>query len=235
MRMMYSIYKFESPSGKSYIGQTKNVRERLWGHKSSSNSCRLLKQAIDKYGWNHMNFEILHENLSLHQANAIERFYILYFNTIAPSGYNLTTGGDGYERHEETKILMSSIMRGRKRDPRVVERINKNPDKIRKTATKHKGMKRSKETCDRISVAKKQANADRGYSARTGCYSYYDPKDHNIHIFCLPEQAPSGWIRGNAKLKNTVPYMNRDGVIKRFHKDNLPTEEEWQAWNPNKK
>jgi hypothetical protein len=45
------IYRIESPSGKSYIGQTKRCIEERWKeHTACRGSCILVENAIKKYG-----------------------------------------------------------------------------------------------------------------------------------------------------------------------------------------
>ena len=90
------IYKFTSPSNKSYVGKTvQSFSERMRGHKKKSSGCTALKNAINKYGWNQMKREIVEENIPEDQLDQREKYWIKMYNTIAPHGYNLTDGGDG--------------------------------------------------------------------------------------------------------------------------------------------
>lgn len=109
----YLIYKHTSPSGKSYIGQTNNYKRRCNSHKSQSNTCRIFANAIKKYTWDAFTHEILHENLSIDQANELEAIYILEHNTLSPNGYNLHTGGKNYKVSSETRVKLSLASRGR--------------------------------------------------------------------------------------------------------------------------
>ena len=55
----FTIYKITSPSGKNYIGQTKQAFNERWkGHCKKSSNCLLLKRAIQKYGRENMKTEI---------------------------------------------------------------------------------------------------------------------------------------------------------------------------------
>ena len=57
------IYKLTSPSGKSYVGlTTQRIEQRMWKHKRSK-FCRLLRKAIEKYGFDNMKLEILDEDV----------------------------------------------------------------------------------------------------------------------------------------------------------------------------
>tara|TARA_Y100000385_G_scaffold234949_1_gene248536 strand:+ start:34 stop:696 length:663 start_codon:yes stop_codon:yes gene_type:complete len=90
------IYKFTSPSNKSYIGKTvQSFSERMRQHKNKSSGCTALKNAINKYGWAEMKREIVEENIPEDQLDQREKYWIKTYDTIAPRGYNLTDGGDG--------------------------------------------------------------------------------------------------------------------------------------------
>ena len=59
-----------------------------------------------------------------------------------------------YDRaRTEFANALSTRFRGIPKSPEHVDRVNRNPDKIRKTAEKHRGMKRSAESRERMSVA----------------------------------------------------------------------------------
>lgn len=107
----YLIYKYTSPSGKSYIGQTKDLKQRIEKHKSSS-ECRAFSLAIKKYGLENFHLSILDENLSIDMANELEEFYINEYRTLHPFGYNLHSGGLNHICSEETKQKLSEAIRG---------------------------------------------------------------------------------------------------------------------------
>jgi group I intron endonuclease len=107
----YLVYKHTSPSGKSYIGQTKDYDKRCNQHKLST-GCRAINSAINKYGWDNFTHEILIEGLSLDEANRWEEVLIKELNTLAPNGYNLRTGGANSSPSEETKSKISEAKKG---------------------------------------------------------------------------------------------------------------------------
>lgn len=95
------VYKFTSPSGKSYIGITNNLRRRIAEHKRLSKTLnKAFYNAINKYGFDNFTFEILEEynikerNKLLDKLNEMEMYYISKFDTFK-NGYNSTLGGDG--------------------------------------------------------------------------------------------------------------------------------------------
>lgn len=96
------IYKYTSPNGKNYIGQTINsLKERAKslidgrGYKK----CSVFWKAIQKYGWKNFKVEIL-EEVKVEELNNKEKYYISLFNSLVPNGYNLTTGGESGKTKE---------------------------------------------------------------------------------------------------------------------------------------
>ena len=106
------IYKFTSPSNKSYVGKTvQSFSQRMSGHKTKSSGCTALKHAINKYGWNQMKREIVEENIPEDQLDQREKYWIKTYNTITPHGYNLTDGGEGGLLSDITKDRMEESHR----------------------------------------------------------------------------------------------------------------------------
>lgn len=109
----FVIYKFTSPSGKSYVGQTNDYARRMQQHKSTK-ACRGLSNAIAKYGWDSFMVEILKDGLTLEEANHWEVFYIQHGKTISPFGYNLNTGGANATPSDETRKKIGAASKGNK-------------------------------------------------------------------------------------------------------------------------
>ena len=87
------IYKYTSPSGKSYIGQTiRSLQERAGHNGKNYLECPIFYQAIKKYGFSNFTVTILAE-VKCEQLDAMEQKYIHLFNTLTPNGYNCNAGG----------------------------------------------------------------------------------------------------------------------------------------------
>lgn len=122
------IYKITNTvNGKVYVGQTVQTLERRWAlHKhQAKHRNRPLYRSIRKYGIQHFVVELL-EELSPGSSQQIldekERFWIAHLNAMVPSGYNLTSGGDGKSfLSEETKARISQAKLGKSRSPETVE------------------------------------------------------------------------------------------------------------------
>ena len=125
------IYRFTSPSGKMYIGQSINFYERYKKYKRNDGSVgKYFSNAISKYG-GIMNFEldflaIIELSDTIEQTktelNALEVFYIEKFDTIE-NGYNLTGGGSGSYKREvskETRDKLSRAFKGKNSIPDII-------------------------------------------------------------------------------------------------------------------
>ena len=151
-------------------------------------------------------------------ANWLNRYAGSYRGAIGPKNH-------GWKISKTTK--------GRKKPTDVVNKINKNPEKIRKTALTHTGMKRSGDARKRMSDARSQFLVKNGGAQNKGMKMYYNPENINETIQCLPELAPLGWINGNPKKKGKRPYINNNQEIKWF----IPAEVDlsiWSEWNANR-
>jgi group I intron endonuclease len=159
---IYCVYQHIAPNGKSYIGQTMDIKAREYLHQSANSNCTLFYRAILKYGWNNFQHIILEDNLTVEQANEKEVFYISQYNTLSPNGYNLTTGGlnrkvsketiqkiidanTGRKHSEEAKLKMSVAMSGKP----------KSEEHRKKVIEANKGRVVSEETKEKISRANK--------------------------------------------------------------------------------
>lgn len=93
--MIYSVYAHTSPSGKKYIGITKQKPERRWNKGKSYSSNSYFTKAIEKYGWDNFQHEVLFEVDSLEQAKELEvKLIAQYRSDEREYGYNITKGGD---------------------------------------------------------------------------------------------------------------------------------------------
>lgn len=97
---MSIVYMRTSPSGKSYIGQTKFLEAIRWKqHYQAANNINSkeyylpLSYAIRKYGQENFTVKILEENIPAEKINERERFYIELYKTYdSKMGYNCNLG-----------------------------------------------------------------------------------------------------------------------------------------------
>lgn len=119
------IYIFKFPNNKVYIGQSWNIKERIWKHKSDINIKRNINHplynAIRKYGWVNIRKEIIVSGLTTQdQLDFYERFWINLYDSRNKRyfGYNIESGGVRNKPHsKETKRKISLRLKKIMRDP----------------------------------------------------------------------------------------------------------------------
>lgn len=103
-------------NGKVYIGITCQKPQERWGKdgKGYVESPRFWN-AIQKYGWNNFDHDIVFEDFTLDEANEAETIMIQWFDSMNPDyGYNLTGGGDAqYLMSDEVKEKISKSLKGK--------------------------------------------------------------------------------------------------------------------------
>lgn len=109
------IYKITHKlSGNAYIGKTKEtLRQRFNRHCLKRSDCLRISRAIQKYGPDEFSIEMIAEYTNETDLNNAEEYYIDWYNTLSPNGYNLTTGGEGGKVSEEAKLRMSNATKGK--------------------------------------------------------------------------------------------------------------------------
>ena len=152
---MGHIYMLTSPSGKSYVGQTRNpLKNRLREHCSPSSKCTALAHAIKKYKGVYKNGTI--ENFTIESfecpdedLNFYEELYITEIYETNTKGYNIRSGGEGGSHSDETKKKISEANLGKKLTAETKKRMSE--------AHRGKvslGKKHTAETCAKIRQAK---------------------------------------------------------------------------------
>lgn len=100
-----------APSGKRYIGITRQPIDRRWRHGFGYKRNKHFYSAIMKYGWDNIEHVILSEGETEENALLMESEYISKYQTKDKRyGYNHTDGGEGtagYIPSEETRKKMS--------------------------------------------------------------------------------------------------------------------------------
>lgn len=124
----YCVYKHIFPNGKVYIGQTSKKPENRWHRGFGYYKQNFVFNAIKKYGWDNIQHQIISEHLTKKEADWLERYLILYYESYKQEkGYNLTLGGDGAENYhhtEETKKKMSETSKRNWEDPKYREKAS---------------------------------------------------------------------------------------------------------------
>lgn len=130
----YSVYKHTSPSGKVYIGISRDPKRR-WNKGRGYIGNIYFFRCINKYGWDNIEHEILFSNLSLDDAKKKEVELIAqYKSNNREFGYNISGGGDGLVAEESRhKMSLSRIgnnyCKGRKYTEETKKKISQSLSK----------------------------------------------------------------------------------------------------------
>ena len=92
----YTVYMHICPNNKRYVGITRRNPRRRWGScgQRYKEHNKHFYNAIQKYGWENIQHEIIAEEVTKKTAEWLEKYYIaLYQTTDRRFGYNHAQGG----------------------------------------------------------------------------------------------------------------------------------------------
>lgn len=148
----YTVYCYTNKiNGKKYVGQTcQTLLERSKTDGSGYKSCTYFWNAIQKYGFNNFNKEIIADKLSKEDADFLEHFYIDLWDLKNHNfGYNLRDGGSHGALTDEHKMKIGEAnknpsieTREKLRQCRLGVRLSEESKK--KLSESHKGKKQTK-------------------------------------------------------------------------------------------
>lgn len=195
------IYRYISPSGKSYIGQTTNevYRRRMWFGKGRYTGGRSkIDRARKKYGPENFMYEVLLRNqysgieAATLDLNKWETYYIGYYDTYK-NGYNSTLGGDGsrgYTQSVEALQKISKSLKGRKKPNGFGSRVS----------SSLKGIAKSVEHRKKLSESKKNSGHKILQYSLTGEYiKTWDNIDEVAKTLGVSRESIAGCCRGKSK------------------------------------
>lgn len=120
----WSIYRITNPTGRVYIGKSKNIKQReMWYRGNYGKSQKAIFMSIQKYGWDAHIFEVIDTFLSdNYYANIKEKFWVKVHRSNKCAypefrGLNLTNGGDGVCGIKKTKEQKEKISAYQKLNP----------------------------------------------------------------------------------------------------------------------
>lgn len=173
---MVGIYQIESISGKIYIGQSWDIKDRFRKYRHlQCEAQRKLFNSLKKYGWiDHDSSVILELKPDISQLwmNFWEQFFMDYYRSENVELLNLREAGSNGKASPETLIRMSLSNKGKKRTQETKNRISKSkefisdeyrknmsnaqrkivtPERRAKLSAAHKGKVVSQSTKDKLS------------------------------------------------------------------------------------
>lgn len=97
-------------NNKVYVGQTTTSMKQRWNHhitsaKNNFEPSMVLYKAMRKYGVANFYVELLEDNIvGTGSLNEREKYWINYYGSLVPNGYNVREGGEDCGRREVYKI-----------------------------------------------------------------------------------------------------------------------------------
>lgn len=215
------IYKLTFPNGKVYIGQTKNFKVRLIGHKFSSKKVDTpLYKAIRKYGWENVKKEAIKYCVES-RADFWERKFIKEFNsTDRKFGYNCDEGGNVSKiisKETRVRIIETRAMRnkfsGLHHNSKKIAQINKYTGKIIREWDSIAEASRELEICD-VSISR-ACRRSHNYETAGGYLWLYS---HEVSTELIKERRHLEKLkRKGGKPEREIMQLNLDGIlIKKF-------------------
>jgi group I intron endonuclease len=150
----YTVYKHTSPSGKVYIGITRQRPAARWSNGTGYKHSPHFLAAVKKYGWDNIRHEILAEGLSREQAEQLEVELIAkYKATDKAYGYNIDRGGSAPGmKSAETRQKISAAVSG-ENHPNYGKK--QSPEWVAKRMAATKGRRLSPEHLAKLEAARK--------------------------------------------------------------------------------
>jgi len=145
---MIGIYKITSPSGRVYIGQSKNLERRKRDYekyiKNSNRQVKLLA-SLNKYGWENHTFEII-EECNFDDLNKCERYWQEFYDSIE-NGLNCI-----YTKTENKPAQFSETSKLKMKQSRIGKKASEETKK--KMSESRKGYKFSEDIKKKMSEIK---------------------------------------------------------------------------------
>lgn len=154
-------------NGKYYIGQTfRTLEQRKREHLTEGQYHSVFHLAIDKYGPENFEWQIIDESDDQDTLNLLERLHIYrYESLVSHWGYNLKDGGSNGKYSTESKLKMSMAQTGKQHSKKTKEKMSKahsgskhhfygkhlSEDHKQKISKAHQGKKLKKEHITKVS------------------------------------------------------------------------------------
>ena len=112
--MYYYVYKIQCKvNNKLYVGkhQTKKLKDGYFA------GGYLIKKALNKYGKDNFEREIIEFCQNEEDVCNKEKYWIKYYNSCYPNGYNITEGGEGrswFKNHPNKETIRQHMSESKK-------------------------------------------------------------------------------------------------------------------------
>ena len=214
MEANYTVYMHENKiNHKKYIGITSKEPEKRWLKGKNYRTCRAIRRAFEKYGWDGFEHKILFQGLTKEEACEKEIQLISEYDTRNPEhGYNICVGGGG-----TIGCVFTEESRRRQREKNSGPN-NPNygkpmpPEHKARLLAIHLGSKHSEEHKRKISEScKGKIHHDEGFKQRLSERNKRPViRDDGIYFATVDEAAASVGVSPSA-ISNAMRRGNRSG------------------------
>lgn len=205
----YCVYEHVFPNGKKYIGITCDIGQR-WREGRGYETQPKMNRAINKYGRENIEHNIIVDRLSKEQAEKLEKYLIAELKTFS-DGYNATVGGDTVGGYYLDEYIMAMLRYAkRKYDKNQIYPIKFVDATIGMPELIEKG-KKDKGFADFFNEASRAVTIKHGKYSTTKNDDVLDFFFHMREYFILSEKIHRGEDISNWKEK-TVWEHNRDAL-----------------------
>lgn len=214
------IYKITCVvTGKVYVGSAFNLSRRQIEHryhlKRGDHFNHYLQNAWDKHGASAFEFEVI-EECDTEVIQQREQYWVDFYQSTNPDlGFNIASvisaPMTGRTQSLETRTKISVAQKG---IPAPNRRVKRSAESIEKTASAHRGRKRSPEVCARISDAKKNrppTPAQKAQQERLAEMHRGKPKsaEHRAKISAAKMGKPGKPHTAESRAKMSLVQQNR--------------------------
>ena len=125
----YCVYVHTSKTtSKKYIGRTKNVEKRCFC--SGYKTCTKFYKAIQQYGWEDFEYEVIASNLTREEADNFEDLLIKKLRTNEEEfGYNTTGGGQSWSGADNPNYGKHTLRKIYNEDKKLAKEKQSRPGK----------------------------------------------------------------------------------------------------------
>jgi len=200
------IYQITSPSGKIYIGSSKNIERRVWYY--SKLQCKnqpRLYNSLNKYGWEGHKLTIV-EECNFEELYERERYWGDSLNVLGENGLNSILPKAGENKKgvsDETRLKMSISKRGILNSSYGVPLSDKHKEAIRKAQT---GRKHSQEHRKKVSENNAKNLAKIVIDLKTGIF--FESAKEAAEAYGIKHSTLISMLNGTNKNRTNLIYVD---------------------------
>lgn len=207
------IYKITSPTGRVYIGQSYNVKDREYRYsKAKCSGQPKIYNSIIKHGWESHRFEIICSGrYTITHLDKLEQDFIAAFESIK-NGLNCSSGGNINSFHsKETLLKMSISAKLRKSEANRLATIKSNKERVFTPEMRKKMSESGKKKIltslhkQRIKDNHVNVNAKLVLNFETGIY--YDNGHLASIAHCRNRHTLKNMLNGSKRNKTSLRYV----------------------------